>query len=449
MVRNYVSRYCFILCLINYLYQRYPSIREDLLKRGWYFNKDRDSPFFDLAWTLHGSELSYDTLPSNAQVNHFQNNTCLTTKTGLLHTLQNNVMFFTDSNFHSYFPRGYDLSIKVEMQNFIDDFRITQIETVLRNLLNLESLKGDTAQVISINPGVLRILINILKKYYQNEDNEFINDVILPTRLLFANIESEVVLNSEKWLYNSVSTFEMEQNITDCYSSSHQIDSFLQPKQNLPKDNKERRQQDKIALKTVKERANAMEKIKSTRPLLQSDIIMVKEILNYKMKCSNPRKHATDGNKNMWIVKPAAKSRGRGIAVFQSIPELLKYVEADEQRTSKWFVQKYIENTLLIANRRFDIRQWVLVTSFDPLTIWFYCDCYIRFASEPFNTEDNLNCNEWIENKFRHLVNNSINCDHKNFCKEFCAENGVIIKEHMWFMNEFHTVSLIIRSQSM
>jgi hypothetical protein len=40
---------------------------------------------------------------------------------------------------------------------------------------------------------------------------------------------------------------------------------------------------------------------------------------------------------------------------------------------------------MIINRRKFDVRQWVLVTDFNLLTIWQYDAPYIRFSGENYN----------------------------------------------------------------
>lgn len=48
-------------------------------------------------------------------------------------------------------------------------------------------------------------------------------------------------------------------------------------------------------------------------------------------------------------------------------------------------VQEYISNPYLINGSKFDLRLYVLVTSFDPLRIYLYPDGLVRFASGEFD----------------------------------------------------------------
>ena len=77
-------------------------------------------------------------------------------------------------------------------------------------------------------------------------------------------------------------------------------------------------------------------------------------------------------------MKPGSASRGRGIIVQKKYYDILKYIK--DNPGAHWVVQKYIENPLIIHKKKFDIRQWVLVTDWNPLTVWIYEECYVRFA---------------------------------------------------------------------
>ena len=107
-----------------------------------------------------------------------------------------------------------------------------------------------------------------------------------------------------------------------------------------------------------------------------------------------------NGTQNLWIVKPGGLSRGRKIKIFDSYQEICQYAELPfisgttgqiqvdysaiqntKSNNKAWVVQKYIENPLIILNRKFDIRVWVVVSSWNPLKVHYYNKPYVRFTS--------------------------------------------------------------------
>jgi tubulin monoglycylase TTLL3/8 len=113
-----------------------------------------------------------------------------------------------------------------------------------------------------------------------------------------------------------------------------------------------------------------------------------------------------EGDRGVWILKPAGKSRGRGIGCVTSLDHARKHILAGshgpfELRRRAWVAQKYIERPLLIRGRKFDIRVWVFVTSVAPLRVWVWQEPYLRFCAEEYTLDD-------VSNVFRHLSNHAI-----------------------------------------
>jgi hypothetical protein len=114
----------------------------------------------------------------------------------------------------------------------------------------------------------------------------------------------------------------------------------------------------------------------------------------------------------LWIYKPSNGSCGSGILLFREFEEL---PDGDASAV----VSRYIMNPLLIDGLKFDIRIYVLVTSYAPLRIYLFDDGIVRFATEPFDTDEKfLNCLNM------HLSNFSLNKKSENYSvdKEECIK---------------------------
>eukprot|EP01016_Furgasonia_blochmanni_P045421 TRINITY_DN6399_c0_g1_i1.p1 TRINITY_DN6399_c0_g1~~TRINITY_DN6399_c0_g1_i1.p1 ORF type:complete len:341 (+),score=84.83 TRINITY_DN6399_c0_g1_i1:63-1085(+) len=130
--------------------------------------------------------------------------------------------------------------------------------------------------------------------------------------------------------------------------------------------------------------------------------------------------HSLLGYQNIWIVKPAGLSRGRGIHCLMDLRDIFEYIKIKD---TQWVAQKYIEYPLVIHRKKFDIRQWVLVTDWSPLTVWFYDECYVRFSAEDYDPNN-------VFNRFVHLTNNSVAKHSQHFY-------NAPIEGNMWTCQQF------------
>lgn len=101
----------------------------------------------------------------------------------------------------------------------------------------------------------------------------------------------------------------------------------------------------------------------------------------------------TTSKKNIWIMKPVALSRGRGISLIDDLSQVV-YGE-------QVVIQEYIANPLLLDGYKFDLRLYVLVTSFNPLEAFFYDEGFVRICTRQYEDAD-------LTNLFVHLTNSSI-----------------------------------------
>jgi hypothetical protein len=111
----------------------YPCVKQALLDRGWYMNSDPQSPFFDLKWSLRSCEVSLEQLQPWQLTNHFLKNGAITTKVGLLRSLQS-LIWFADVSPNDIIPRGYDLTNPQETLLFMDDFACQHAENALKSI---------------------------------------------------------------------------------------------------------------------------------------------------------------------------------------------------------------------------------------------------------------------------------------------------------------------------
>lgn len=131
------------------------------------------------------------------------------------------------------------------------------------------------------------------------------------------------------------------------------------------------------------------------------DFIPETFVLPSQLKSFKQRFLKTKGE-HLWIVKPAASSQGKGIFILRNLIDLPMKESA--------VVSRYVENPLLIQGLKFDLRIYVLVSSFDPLRAFIYREGLTRFASKAYSTDD-----EHLDDVFRHLTNYSINKSARNF----------------------------------
>ncbi|CAJ1429735.1 unnamed protein product [Effrenium voratum] len=408
----------------------YPDFTKAMLARGWFQNEDKDSRFFDVKWAP-ASAINHENLLPSQVVNHFHGNREITTKVGLTLNLRN-CLPMCGADPESFYPRAFDLYDPLERADFALNFKLTKAQAVLREFVrNIDSGAEMTFShmVVSMSHKIcLRLVTDPAEVMDCPEMAEALADV-----------------SPEEWaVLEQVCLDDCTQRLEGSVNADD-LHDFINKRQ-VPTEAMREREKKEKARQKDKEKANPgpteekkrkKSKAKKSGPQeplcapvssyqgLRAEFLIkqVREVLQ-EMDATS-RQFAINGCRNAWIVKPSGKSRGRGIKVMRELDEIFRHCESDG---FQWICQKYIERPQLIHGYKFDIRQWVLVTDWNPLTVYIWKQPYLRFAGQKYD-ETLSDRSEYV-----HLVNNSIIKKMEGF---EVKNEDLNAQGYMWFRQQY------------
>ena len=359
-----------------------PDLKACMESRGWHLNPSPSSALFDLRWTLQEADSDILTLQPGQINNHFPQNHVLTTKVGLLKSLRG-LRWSADCDEETFFPRAYDLSDPAQKEDWIDDFKFCATTSVIELVSKMHICSIHAGNLLHhacvAGRSVVRMTLSEAYRHISTRsDTNFLNPVPL----------SITELDDDAW----ASIHSLRRSLLTSHWAASEAGSFIR----IELENQEG-DRPIDSCRECRKMLGANASINSCAADSADHVDIVSRCCQVydSLKEFCPQRSLL-GAAACWIVKPNCSSRGVGVRLTDDMLELA--AGKSEGRV----VQKYIERPLLINGKKFDLRVWVLVTSWAPLVIWVFPECLARFCSHPFSLNE-------LGNKYRHLTNVSIN----------------------------------------
>jgi len=394
----------------------YPAIRDELVRRGWVENQDKNSNIWDFIVTMKLEVLRNCDLGDDQIVNRYLGTGEFCSKAGLSKNIKN-VATFEPMEHKTFFPRCYSFfgNGGEELEEFLIDFKVNAAERLLK-ILALKTYE----QVSEI---AMKIAARVCKKFVSRFSDEYVDAPMGFEPPIVSDVEWAIIQNTSDDLCIRPEFLNRLMVDFDAVSFPSNMFSLMEIPFNSHDDSKESKTRASFSnfqLRQLKDMKYSFHPSVPDIDLLDKCADTLKRL---NLNRGDQGRLNGDPGDNVWIVKPAGKSRGRDIQCFGDLKKLLKYTGQSNHEVVPWVVQKYMENSLIVHKRKFDIRQWVIVTNWNPLTIYFYNDCYLRFCVNEYSLDD-------LDDKFVHLANNSVSKLSENF-------HGGPIDENMWTRDQF------------
>ena len=129
---------------------------------------------------------------------------------------------------------------------------------------------------------------------------------------------------------------------------------------------------------------------------------------------------------DVWLLKPARGLMALGIQLVDNYDTIKNY------KRHKYLVSRYVKDPLLINNKKFDMRAYILVTGMNPLRIYFYRDGYIKIAVKDFTFN-----HKFIKDGCVHITTSDTNQECYDG-KEYKYDTDIYdAKSHFWSYMHF------------
>ncbi|XP_058293213.1 tubulin monoglycylase TTLL3 isoform X3 [Hylobates moloch] len=270
-----------------------------------------ETPYF--IWTTRRDVLDCRFLSKDQMINHYAQAGSFTTKVGLCLNLRN-LPWFDEVDANSFFPRCYRLGAEDDKKAFIEDFWLTAARNVLKLVVKSEwksypiqaveeEASGDKQpkkrekNPVSVSPEFVDEALCVCEEYLSNLAHMDIDK----------DLEAPLYLTPEGWSVFLQRYYQVVQ------SSPAQVPSFPHS------EGAELRHLDT----QVQRCEDILQQLRAV--VLQIDM---------------------EGDRNIWIVKPGAKSRGRGIMCMDHLEEMLKLVNGNPMP----FSLKNLDNSVHLCN---------------------------------------------------------------------------------------------------